>query len=275
MNMDPRELIRAGKLGVARQALTEAVKRAPSDASTRTLLFQVLVLFGEWEKALRHADVIAAQSAKAEIGVQVYRNIIAAEQERSAVTRSERRPSFLPKAPDYAEIYFSALASIEGGDTAGAEAHFARAEAMRGEVAGTRGGRKFVGFADTDSRLSCFLEAFVHERYVWIPMDAVRELVVDPPASLFDLIWAAGRVTTWDGLTLNCFLPAIYPGSSAHADDRIKMGRMTEWKPLGGPFSQGMGQHVYQIGEEEVPLLEIGEVFFNAPAADAGGEGHD
>lgn len=273
--MDARELIRAGKLLAARQVLTDGVKRAPSDAAVRTLLFQVLVFFGEWDKALRHADVIAAQNVEAEIGVQVYRNLIRAEQERSAVDRSERRPSFLPKAPPYAEIYFSALASLESGDPEGAEAHFNRAEKMRAAVAGIRGGKDFVGFSDTDSRLSFFIEAFVHERYVWIPFDGVRELVVDPPASLFDLIWAAGRVTTWEGLTLNCFLPVIYPGSYAHEDDRIKMGRMTDWNSLGGPFYRGLGQHVYQVGDEEIPILEIGETLFKAPSAGADGEAHD
>jgi type VI secretion system protein ImpE len=274
-NMDARDLIRAGRLSAARQALAEEVKRAPSDAAVRTLLFQVLVFFGEWDKALRHAEVIAAQNVEAEIGVQVYRNLIEAERERSAVDRSERRPSFLPKTPAYTEIYFAALASLEGGDPEGAEAYFNQADQMRAAVAGTRGGKDFIGFSDTDSRLSFFLEAFVHERYVWIPFDAVRELVVDPPASLFDLIWAAGRVTTWDGLTLNCFLPVIYPGSSTHDDDRIKMGRMTDWQPMGGPFYRGLGQHVYQMGDEEIPILEIGETVFKAPASGADGEADD
>ena len=273
--MDARDLIKAGKLTEARQMLTEGVKRSPSDTSIRTLLFQVLIFFGEWDKAAKHAEVIAARDVGAEIGVQAYRNLIAAERERSEVFRSNRRPSFLPKAPPYAELYFSALASLKDGDPASAEACFEQADGIRAAVAGTRNGVPFSGFSDTDSRLSFFLEAFVHERYVWIPFDALREFVIAPPASLFDLIWATGRVTTWDGLTLNCFFPVIYPESSAHPDDRIKMGRMTDWESLGGAFYRGVGQRVFQLGDAELPILEIGEALFTVPGAPPKGDAHD
>lgn len=273
--MDARDLINAGKLAEARQLLVEGVRSSPSDAAMRTILFQVLILFGEWDKALKQADILSAQNVRSDIGVQVYKNLIAAERERSEVSGAGRRPSFLPKAPPYTEVYFSALAAMDGGDIETAKADFAAADGMRAEIAGTRNGTGFIGFSDTDSRLAFFLEAFVHERYVWIPLDSVRELVIDPPASLFDLIWAAGRVTAWDGLTLNCFFPVIYPGSNAHPDDRIKMGRMTDWQSLGGPFYRGQGQHVYQIGDEDVPILEIGEILFGAPGPAAEGEPHD
>lgn len=273
--MDARELIRAGKLAEARQFLTEGVKRSPSDTASRTLLFQVLIFLGEWDKAARHADIISAQNVKSEVGLQVYRNLIEAERGRSEVARSDRRPSFLPKEPPYAEVYFSALAAMENGDVDAAGMYFNQADEMRPDITGTRNGQPFAGFGDTDSRLSFFLEAFVHERYVWIPFGALRELVIDRPKSLFDLVWAAGRVTTWDGLTLNCFLPVIYPQSNTHPDDRIKMGRMTDWQSLGGSFYRGLGQHVFQVGDEEIPMLEVGETLFNAPVTTTGGETHD
>jgi hypothetical protein len=37
---------------------------------------------------------------------------------------------------------------------------------------------------------------------------------------------------------------------------------MTDWIPLTGPFFKGVGQHVFQIGEEEKAILEIREVLF-------------
>jgi type VI secretion system protein ImpE len=109
-------------------------------------------------------------------------------------------------------------------------------------VSGTMDGKSFTGFNDADVMLLFFLEAIAHERYLWIPFEAVREISISPPKTLFDLIWLPARVTTWAGLTLNCYLPAVYPESFQHPDDRIKLGRMTEWNPLGGPFSRGMGQ---------------------------------
>ena len=123
--------------------------------------------------------------------------------------------------------------------------------------------KSFEGFSDTDSFLTAFLEAFVHERYVWIPFEYIRELVIEPPKTLFDLIWISASITTWEGLSMNCFLPVLYPGSSSHDDERIKLGRMTDWESIGDPFCKGLGQHVYQVGEKEMAILEIQEAVFN------------
>lgn len=267
--MDAKDLIHAGRLSEARQTLVEGLRRSPADEAMRTVLFQVLILFGEWDKALKQAEIIASRDVQAEVGVQVYRNLIAAERERSEAQEGLRRPAFLPRTPPYAERYFSALAALAAGDPAAAAAEFAAVEAMRPDISGTRNGAAFDGFSDTDTRLADFLEAFVHERYVWIPIESVRELVIHSPASLFDLIWVPGRITAWNGLALNCFFPVVYPGSSAHPDDRIKMGRMTDWEEAGEGFYRGRGQHIYQVGGEDVPILEMGEVLFH-PSEPAG-----
>jgi type VI secretion system protein ImpE len=71
-------------------------------------------------------------------------------------------------------------------------------------------------------------------------------------------------VTTREGLTLNCFLPVLYPESFRHEDDQLKLGRMTDWTDLGPGFHQGFGQHVFQVGEDEVGILEIREAVFNS-----------
>ena len=49
--MDSKELIKKGQLGEARAALVNEVKNRPGDPASRTLLFQVLLFCGEWEKA--------------------------------------------------------------------------------------------------------------------------------------------------------------------------------------------------------------------------------
>ena len=109
------------------------------------------------------------------------------------------------------------------------------------------------------------MEAFVYERYVWLPIDAIRQVSVSRPENLLDLLYASAEVVTWEGLNINCRLPVRYPGSSNGRDDQVKMGRMTEWVPLGGPFSKGVGQHVYAAGDRDIPILEIEELVFQFP----------
>jgi type VI secretion system protein ImpE len=270
--MDPRDLIKAGRLAEARKQLTEEVRAAPADLGKRTLLFQVLAFCGEWGKAEQHLDAIVAQDLKKETGVQVYKNLVGAEKERLEVSTLVKRPSFLPETPPFAEAYFAGLQKLRDQKIEEAEALLDQIGTERPEVRGTLDGTPFVGFEDTDAFLSLFLEAIVHGRYVWILFESIREIVLSPPKTLFDLLWVEGHVTTWEGLALNCHLPVLYPGSSSHEDERVKLGRMTDWIPLGGAFSRGVGQHVFQVGDREKALLEIREVSFHPPEKAEGDE---
>ena len=265
--MNAKELIKAGRLSDARKQLIREIKSSPADLGKRTLLFQVLSFCGEWGKAEQHLDAIAVQDASRETGIQVYKNLLHAERERGEVLKLIRRPSFLPQTPPYVEKYFAAWKKLGEKKIEEAEKLFDQIDADRPVVSGTMNGKGFHGFKDTDTLLSLFLEAIVYERYAWIPLESIRELAIASPNTLFDLLWIPARITSWEGLNLNCYLPVLYPDSFLHEDDRVKLGRMTGWISLGGPFSKGCGQHVFQIGEEEMALLEIREALFQKPEA--------
>jgi type VI secretion system protein ImpE len=261
--MDIKELIRANKLTEARSKLVEVVKGAPSDQGMRTLLFQVLLFFGEWDKAERHLDILAMQNARSETGVQVYKNLIIAERIREEVHAGKARPSFMGTAPPYLDKYFVAWEKLSAGDGTGAAALYGEIEAEEPEISGVFEDREFKGFRDIDAFLSGFLEIFVHDRYLWMPFTSLRELTIPEPKTLFDLLWIPANVTTWEGLTSACFLPVLYPGSSSSENDMVRLGKMTEWKDLGDGFWKGGGQHVFQMGDEEKALLELREIRFN------------
>jgi type VI secretion system protein ImpE len=270
--MNAKELIKAGRLGEARKALIEGVKASPADMGNRTLLFQIQAIYGEWEKAERQLDVIAGQDPKAEIGVQVYKNLVAAEKMRMDALNGNSRPSFVPKTPPYVELYYAACEKLGAKKFGEAVELFDQINEQRPVISGTLNGRSFTGFGDADVTLSFYLEAIVHDKYVWIPVESLRELTVAAPKTFFDLLWIAARVTTWDGLAMSCYLPVMYPNSFLHEDDRVKLGRMTDWEPLGGAFVKGMGQHVFDVGDEEIPLLEMREVLFTVPEAGVSNE---
>jgi type VI secretion system protein ImpE len=261
--MEAKDLIKAGKLSEARSLLIEEVKSSPTNLNSRTLLFQVQAYGGEWEKARRQLEIIASQDANRETGVQVYLNLIQAETERMEVFRNKRIPSFLPKAPPYFEQYQDAWQKLNAQEFEASEAIFNEIRERCANISGTLNSREFNGFSETDTRLACFLEAFVHEHYVWVPMETLRELILSEPQTLLDLLWASAQITLRGGLTLNCYLPVLYPDSFRHEDDRLKLGRMTDWTDLGRGFHQGWGQHVYLVGDGEVGILEIREMVFN------------
>lgn len=270
--MEVKELIKAGKLSEARQHLVATVKNSPADPVSRTLLFQVLCYCGEWDKADRHLQALSAQDSSREAGILGFRNLIHAEQERHKFTEYNRVASFLGEPPAYLDLFISAREKLGGEKIDEAADFFNRLESLRPTISGTLNNNSFTGLRDTDSFLVPFLEVFVHERYLWIPFESLRELSIAPPQTLLDLLWIPANVTTWEGLTMNCSLPVLYPDSFLHEDEQIKMGRMTDWISLGGPFAKGVGQHVFEAGGEDISLLEIRKIIFNFTGNDIGNE---
>ena len=260
--MDSKDLIKAGKLSEARKQLTEEVKSSPADSGKRTLLFQVLSFAGEWDKAERHLDTLIQQDSKKETGAQIYRNLIRAEKERSEVLKLRRPPSLIPRSPAYLSEHLRAIQELRAGRLEEATRLMSQIEEQRSPISGMFNGKPFDGFKDTDAFLSYFLEVIIHEQYSWVPFEGIQELTISPPTKLFDLLWIPAQMTTWESLLLYCFLPVLYPESFLHAEDQVKLGRMTDWIPMGGPYSKGMGQHVFEVGDEEVTLLEIRELVF-------------
>jgi type VI secretion system protein ImpE len=263
--MGPAELIKAGRLEEARGILTDEIKAKPADNSKRTLLFQVLALCGEWDKAFKHLDMISSLDTAKVVAVSAYKDILRAQEDRRKVCLLSKLPSFLTDPPPYFETYWDGCANLAKCELKKAGKLFDEAAGMRPKIHGRFKNKDFLGIWDTDSMLSFFIEAFVHDSYVWIPFEALREMIIEKPKSLLDLIWVPATVTTWEGLTANCNLPVLYPDSEYSDNTQIRLGRMTDWEDLGGNFAKGMGQHVLQIGENDVSLLEITEINFNFP----------
>jgi type VI secretion system protein ImpE len=273
--MNPKALILDGQIDAARAMLVDQIKKTPADIQARSLLFQVLVLCGEWDKAQRHLDIVASQKASPDMNASVFQNLIQAEKERIAVSTLQQRPTFFPDIPEYTEDFFQALALLKDDKIDAAAKLFGQIDSQLPDIKGTVNGQPFKGFRDTDTTLAYFIEAIEYERYLWVPIANVRELAVFPPESLTDLIWAKGRITTWEGLTMGCFLPALYPNSFNSRDDRIRLGRMTDWKSLGGGYARAIGQHVYEVGGTDRSIFEIKEAVFTLDDAAVNGKRGD
>ncbi len=261
--MDIKSLILSGNLQQAREQLTTELKKSPSNHALRTMLFQVLLFFGELGKAQNHLNILGTSSQNAQTGHKVYSDLILAEQERREVFQFKKQPSFLPETPDYRDDYLNAMEYVRNNEYDNALKLVNKIDIQRPDIKGTINDESFNSFSDTDIFLSCFIEIFEYDRYLLVPLESIREIIIEPPQSLFDLIWIKANITTWNNLTIGCFLPVLYPESYLHDDDMVKMGKLTDWKTICGSFSKAVGQHVYQAGDKEIPILEIRTINFD------------
>jgi type VI secretion system protein ImpE len=56
------------------------------------------------------------------------------------------------------------------------------------------------------------------------------------------------------------FLPALYAGAHAEADDRLRLGRATDWRAAPGEPVRGVGQRTFLVGDEARAILELNEL---------------
>jgi type VI secretion system protein ImpE len=260
--MKAKDLLDAGQLSALVAELNEEVKRRPTDASLRTFLFEVLCFTGEYQRAERQLDAIGHQSESAGVGVEVYRNLLRAEIARQRCFSAGLRPTFLSAPPPYIQYHLDALDRLREENSAEAGLLLEKSVQSRRPLKGRVEGRAFSSFRDSDDLLAPILEVFARDAYVWFPVEQIVNVTIAAPKYLRDLLWIRATIETTQGSGGEVFVPVLYTGSHLADDDRIRLGRMTDWRLAGDGLTRGLGQRTFLIDDEERGILEVRELEF-------------
>ncbi|WP_454718769.1 type VI secretion system accessory protein TagJ [Caulobacter segnis] len=260
MNAD--DLLRAGDLDGARQALVDRVKRAPDDQQARMFLFQFFCVIGEWDKAQTQLKALTQLSPEAQMLAVAYNIAIKAELEREDAFAGRTPPALLVGGEVWAGDLAAALGAATQGRDDDARAARERAFDAAPDTPGHFNDQPFDWIADADPRFGPTFEAFVHGRWGLIPFDAVRQITSEGPEDLRDLVWLPVEIEFKTGQSAGALLPARYPGTT-HADSaNLLLSRATDWRetPLG---DQGVGQKLWSLGDgDEVGILALRRLVF-------------
>jgi type VI secretion system protein ImpE len=263
--MDAKQLFDSGNLQAAISQLTADVKASPRDLRNRIFLFELLCFTGDWQRAERQLDAVAQVSGDAtvELGIEVYRGILRAEASRRQLFQGEsRQPKFLSEPPLYTALHLKALTEIIEQHFDQAETSLKESSALRKNLQGQIDDTHFDDFKDGDDLIAPFLEVIVRADYLWLALEDIVRLEIPPPRTLRDLLWIPGKVELREQQTIDVFIPVQYYGSSDHAEDPVKLGRMTVWENVGEETNLGKGQRTFLIDGDERSLLEIRKAEF-------------
>ena len=263
MTMNTKTLLDEGKLSEALAEVKQEVKAHPTDVQLRTLLFELLSVFGDWEGGKRQLDVIAHQDTSSALAIEVYQQVLKAEEKRQQVLQGEKEPDFFFHKPPYVQCHLDALTFLRMGKAEGAKVLLDQAEQQRPSCAGRVDGQAFSEFLDGDDRLSSFLEVIVHESYAWVPFEHIKHLSVSTPKHLRDLIWVQADIEGVDGPIGPVFIPVLYSNSALSDNDQVRLGRMTQWESLGAGVTVGLGQRLFFVDEQDRGLLEVRDLEFD------------
>ncbi len=245
-------------------SLKEAIRKDPADASLRVYYFQMLVLFGEWQKALDQLQICAQLDSKTAPMAKAYREVILCEVARRDVFAGRRTPQILGDPPAWLGWMVEALQCAADGQAEKAaelrSSAFDEAPASPGELDGS----PFEWLADSDARLGPVCELYANGGYYWVPFTAIQQINFEKPQDLRDLVWSACEVTLVNGGQMLGFIPTRYPGSESVASDGVRLSRTTEWSELGQEQVAGLGQRVWISDQADHALLDVRRIKFSA-----------
>lgn len=237
--MTATELFQAGRLQQAIEALGDEVRNNPIDAKRRTFLFELLCFAGEYDRAEKHLSILADSSQSAGMGALLYRSALHAERTRQQMFAGRTFP--MP--------------------------HKVRSRSVG------RAGAFGRAFGDADPRIGGALEVFVAGSYSWIALEQVARIEIPKPKRLRDLLWTPAIVTTtpeYKAMELGeVLLPVISPLSWQDEDDDVRLGRSTIWIEDETYGDIPLGQKLFVLDGQEIPILELEAIEFE----DALGEG--
>ena len=265
--MNASDLFRAGDLKGAIAASLEEVRNHPTDSGRRLFLAELLCIAGDLERADNHLDALGHNDPQTMPWIVTVRQVIRAEQARRDFFAEGRPPEFLDRPEGAVKLLLEASIRVRDGSQREAAALLDEAEATRPRVSGACDDRKFADFRDLDDLTSCVLEVLTSKgSYYWIPIDRVESIEFQEPARAIDLLWRRTRLIVRDGPDGEVYVPVLYPGAAGEADDRIRLGRQTDWRGGEGEPVRGMGQRTFLVGEEARPILELKGLTFELSA---------
>lgn len=255
--MTAEECVRAGLLDEAFADLQQRIRQQPSESRLRIFLFQLLVVRGQWDRALTQLKVAAEMDGAAVPMLRTYQEALRCEVLRADVFAGRRTPLLFGEPPEWLALLIQALTFTADSQMEQASALRARAFDAAPATTGQVDGQPFEWIADADSRLGPVLEAIINGRYYWIPFNRLREIRMEAPADLRDVVWMPAQLTFANEGETVALIPSRYPGTESSGDSRLMLARATEWAEHPGPTYFGRGQRLLATNQGEYPLMDV------------------
>jgi type VI secretion system protein ImpE len=258
----PHQLIHQGKVKEAIIALKETIKADTANPKLRMFYFQLLAITGDWKRSLEQLET-AASMDPAQLPVKyAITPLLLGEATRADVFAGRKTPLIMGEPDGWMGLLLQSLVLLNAGKTAEAVALQAEALAKAPAKGGAIDGRPFEWLADADSRLGPVIEAYIDEKYYWVPMMHIKTLAIEKPSDLRDLAWLPAVFTWTNGGVIKGFIPTRYPGTENSDDNNALLAKTANWTELAPNYSTGTGLRFFMTGEADHAITQTTLISF-------------
>ncbi|HFE37176.1 MAG TPA: SciE type virulence protein [Gammaproteobacteria bacterium] len=262
--MNAREYYEAGQLNKAIDATIAEVKKHPTDIARRGFLCELLFAKREWERIDKQLDLIGHQDPNTMHMVALWRQLLRAGQARDQFFSDGRIPEVLEAPDELLQSYLKASVAMREGNKAEAYTLLEQAECKRPILKGMLNGKAFEDFRDLDDTAPAVFEVFTSTgKYYWIPFSRINQLTFHAAEGPIDLIFRrASLETNQNGPDGEVYVPAVYQTLAGQDQERLMLGRASDWLGEEGEPIRGVGQKMFLVDEQSISIMEIEELSF-------------
>ena len=247
-------------IAVQIEQLQADIRHNPVKAEYRIHLAQLLMVNGQWQKALQQLQTAAQLESKAAAMAQTYRSLIQAEITREQVFKGFAAPQHIGSPDDWEILLTESLVARAHHQLDPAKKFLHQAFNDAPACAFTLDGTSVAWVADSDSRIGPVCETFINGKYYWIPFNKIQKISIEAPYDLRDLVWVPCTITLTDFSQHFGFLPSRYPFSYEQGKDQLSLSSLTEWTAIDEQNWAGFGQKMLITDKAEYPLLAVRDI---------------
>ena len=123
-------------------------------------------------------------------------------------------------------------------------------------------GTAFDDLRDVDDLLAGSVEVLTTTgKYYWIPTERLISVNSIRRSARVTCCGAAPRCRWTQGPDGDVYIPVVYAGDETMTEGQ-RLGRETDWQQAEGGPVRGIGQRVFLVGEDDVAVMDLGELTF-------------
>ncbi len=250
-----KEMLQEGRLADAITYLEELLREDPLNVDYKSTFIELLCINGELERADKLLNNIVQKNPDFLIGASNLRQLIRAEQARQDFITGKAVPNIFSESDSHIESFMKLRLEMTQGEEKTISESALSLESIRPEVKLTVNDQDTSEVRDLDDSLGGFVEIFGTDGKFYVAqLSEIEFMHFQPVTSLLEQVWRKVELSIKNGPSGEAHVPMVYATSKTDAE---KLGRETDWNETAPDVMTGVGQKMWFVNEEALPMTSI------------------
>jgi len=253
-----QEMLQEGRLTDAITHVEVLLRDDPINVDYKSTFIELLCINGELERADKQLNNIVQKNPDYLIGASNLRQLIRAEQSRQDFLAGKATPNIFAESDDHVEALMKLRLEINQGEINSISESALALESARPKLTLSVNDKNTEETRDLDDSLGGFIEIFGTDGKFYVAqLSEIEFLNFKPVTSLVEQVWRKVELSIKNGPCGEAHVPVVYGSSKTDAE---KLGRETDWCETAPDVITGVGQKMWFVDDQALPLTSINKL---------------